>query len=267
MIRTRDLVLFVATLFFLGVGIAVTLLKESGLPFSMETVLYFNPSQDASSTFGAQGTQTEINRDDVITRLRNALALDNTEVEPNPSVESPSAEMQAEEDADDSSGVQRCGDSDDAAVYAQSWPLTGVSIITAGSMREVVHTETSGIAVVDVNASSTASTSAGIQSIKKTLIAFPQFPAGGQTHCVPSDVVGVTISGSLMFNNDAPFYRGYGPEYLIGYARDGFPIYGYYEGQVDACGGYMHASGYRYAVSPDRDHVIGCFSAAPSSFK
>jgi hypothetical protein len=84
--------------------------------------------------------------------------------------------------------------------------------------------------------------------------------------CVPSEVVGVTLSGSLMFNSDASFYRGYGQEYLIGYARDGFPIYGYYEGPVDSCGGYMHSSGYRYTVSPNRDHIIGCFMAPWSAF-
>ena len=69
-----------------------------------------------------------------------------------------------------------------------------------------------------------------------------------------------------MYNNEASFYRGFGSEYLIGYARDGFPIYGYYEGSTDACGGYEHASGYRYTVTPTNDNLLQCFSGQPAPF-
>lgn len=266
MIRTRDLLIFVAVLFFLGIGIAVTLFVEHGGSLGSQNSFLFDPENEASTTYSAQTSDRSKNRDDVITRLRNALALNPSEIEPNPSVEEPQAKEIVNEEESVAGGIQRCNAADDAAVYSQSWPLSGVTLTASGAMRNVVHASLSNADAVDVNASTTASTSASVPSAT-VLISFPQSPYyTGQEHCVPSEVVGVTTSGSLMFNSDASFYKGYGQDYLIGYARDGFPIYGYYEGQVDACGGYMHPLGYRYTVSPDRDHVIGCFRASVSSF-
>lgn len=266
MIRTRDLLIFVAVLFFLGVGIAVTLLLEHGMSFSTTGSFSFDPSSVASTTYSAETSNRSKNRDDIITRLRNALALNPSEVEPSPSVEEGEAEEIPDEGESVADGIQRCSTADDALVYSQSWPLTGVALTTSGGMRNVVLTSLPNTESVDVNASTTASTSVSTPATK-VLISFPQTPYGTvNPQCVPSEVVGVTTSGSLMFNSDASFYRGYGQDYLIGYARDGFPIYGYYDGPVDSCGGYMHQTGYRYTVSPDRDHIIGCFTAPVSSF-
>jgi hypothetical protein len=265
MIRTRDLLIFVAVLFFLGIGIAVTLLLEHTAPFLEEDGFSLDQTQTASTSYTAKTHSASIDRNSVIARLREALALNPSEVEPNPSVEEVPQEETKEADSESAaSSIQSCGGSDDALSYSQSWPLTGVSFAVVGGVRSVVHAAPSSSQNVDVNASTSASSSL---PSTKTLISFPVAPSyGALEYCVPSEVVGITTSGSLMFNTDASFYRGYGKEYLIGYARDGFPIYGYYEGAVDSCGGYMHPSGYRYTVSPDRDHLIGCFKAPVSAF-
>jgi hypothetical protein len=262
MIRTRDLVIFVAVLLFLLLCIAITLVRDiqftsQGLPFDLG-------AQDGEESFTATGEKKEINREDIITRLRNALAQNDPAVEVSPSVEETTEitsedldAVEAENDA--TAGVLMCG-GDDAESLARSWPLSGVSFVTQESLRSVVH--------ADVSAPPAQTTATGTAAVaSKTLIVLPltAYPAASPS-CLPSEVVGITTTGSLMYNNEASFYKGYGAEYLIGYARDGFPIYGYYQGEVDACGGYVHASGYRYTVSPDREYLIGCYIATPSSF-
>ena len=83
---------------------------------------------------------------------------------------------------------------------------------------------------------------------------------------MPSEVIGVTNGGVLMFNGDVNSYRKIPENALIGYARDGFPIYGVYKEKVDECGGYDHPSGYRYTVSTQRDYIIGCYVGSVQKF-
>ena len=264
MIRTRDLFVFIATLFALLVGIALTLSSDI-LKMSQDVATFFAPREE-SVEFTAEAPQEEINREDIISRLRNALALHESSIEPQPSVEEDAVEeTEIMSEVSTSIGVERCAGGDDAVAYAKSWPLAGVSVQQNGTLRTVVHEETNiGLTSSSAASSTGSSTAASVNTVLLTLPVSPY--ASAEPHCVPSDIIGVTTSGSLMFNNDAAFYRGYGSEYLIGYARDGYPIYGYYEGVLDNCGGYMHAQGYRYSVSATKDHLLSCFTAAPASF-
>ena len=75
------------------------------------------------------------------------------------------------------------------------------------------------------------------------------------------------MDGSLIFNSDAILYRSYGSETLIGYALDGFPIYGPTSAEKDACGGYDAPTGYRYAISADTNTVLECFMGTPDNFE
>ena len=74
------------------------------------------------------------------------------------------------------------------------------------------------------------------------------------------------MNGQLIFNGEVSAYQGRGNNELIGYARDGYPIYGLTAGEVDACGGLETPAGYRYVVSSDRSHLLGCYKAAPQTF-
>ncbi len=262
MIRKRDLIVFIVVLFVLLLCIAVTLVAGS-VKVSPTGVLF--TGDEAPQEFTAQAPQNDLNREDIISRLRNALAQNQSDIEPQPSVEEDAVEeTQTMGEVDEPTGVDRCGGADDALAYVKSWPLAGVGVEQQGGVRTVVHTQQiTGVPLP--YASSTASSTQG--QTRTVLLTLPTSPyATGETHCVPSDVIGVTTSGSLMFNSDAAFYRGYGTEYLIGYARDGYPIYGYYEGTLDSCGGYMHPSGYRYSVSASKDHLLSCYTATPASF-
>lgn len=85
--------------------------------------------------------------------------------------------------------------------------------------------------------------------------------------CLETDVVGIAMDGSLIRNSDYTVYSIFGSETIIGYALDGFPIYGLSNDiKSDICGGVQSGGGYGYYLSEDREGVIACFSGNPVSF-
>lgn len=91
---------------------------------------------------------------------------------------------------------------------------------------------------------------------------------GGATACLASDVIGVAIDGSLIRNNETALYTVFGGDTLIGYALDGFPIYGVTSGVTpDQCGGVMVGGAYRYVLAADRPGLITCFSGPPITLR
>jgi hypothetical protein len=89
--------------------------------------------------------------------------------------------------------------------------------------------------------------------------------ATGANACLSTDIVGIALDGSLIRNSDYTAYRVFGSETLIGYALDGYAIYGTGTFATDACGGSDVGGEYSYYLSPDREGVIGCFNATPVS--
>lgn len=90
--------------------------------------------------------------------------------------------------------------------------------------------------------------------------------SSGVNKCLSSEVVGIALDGSLINNSDYTAYRIFGSETLIGYALDGFPIYGLNsEIKVDGCGGVNVDGQYRYFLAEGREGMIGCFSSEPIS--
>ena len=83
------------------------------------------------------------------------------------------------------------------------------------------------------------------------------------TSCIPTDIVGIATDGSLIRNGEAGVYGIFGSNTLVGWALDGFPIYGSSATAGDVCGGVMTTQGYRYQISAQRDTIINCFSANP----
>jgi len=264
MLRTRDVVIFIGALLFVLCGIVFTLVFDERNNFADSIAIpYFEVS---STTYAAEKPETGFDRNSIIERLRTALQTTPREVEPQPSVEESPSQA-----ADDPSvnpeiplGVVECG-GDDTHSTVQFWPASGVSVLQEGAFRNAILESVTPA----VSASSTASSSetSDVATQQKVLISLLASPIqNASDSCVPGEAIGVTVNGALIRNSDAAFYKGYGSEYLIGYARDGFPVYGYYEGEVDSCGGYAHSSGYRYTVSPDRAYLIGCFKGTPSAF-
>jgi hypothetical protein len=85
------------------------------------------------------------------------------------------------------------------------------------------------------------------------------------SNCLQSDVVGIATNGLLIKNNQINTYNIFGSETLIGYALDGYPIYGLANNDgIDECGGKQVGEGYHYYLTSDRQTVLQCFRAQPA---
>jgi hypothetical protein len=89
----------------------------------------------------------------------------------------------------------------------------------------------------------------------------------GTPNCLPSDIIGFTPNGALIRNSDTALYQAVPEETLIGFALDGFPLYGASAGTRDACGGRTVAGLYRYQVNTTGSTLLNCFSATPANLQ
>lgn len=273
MIRSRDLVIFVVVVLFLCVGILLTHLKATYFPLFLGSPIVFSQDPNATTTFTAVSNTAEVDREANIDRLKKALALGGEILSVSPSVEDDSVEIPQGSNETDSLVVESgttvisCGEGDDVLALMPLWPRSGVSIALKDGMRVIVHTEEIELPSVVATTSSSTTTLVQKEVVPKTLLTMAMYPKVQATSsCVPSTIIGITSQGSLLSNSDASFYTNTASDVLIGYARDGFPVYGVYGGEVDTCGGYMHPEGYRYTISKDRNFILGCFVGVPSSF-
>jgi hypothetical protein len=86
--------------------------------------------------------------------------------------------------------------------------------------------------------------------------------------CIPYDVIGIAMDGSLIRNNEVALYAVFGGNTLVGYALDGFPIYGADSKiKTDACGGAVVEGAYRYVIEASRPGIILCYAGAPASIQ
>ncbi len=246
MIRTRDFLIFVVVVCFLLSAIGLTIVTDSAVLARNEM---FVPTQSDSNgqVFVAEAPERTIDRPGIIARLREkigdisslAAVAETTE----PTVEDTVV-------VSDTEPVRvtalRCPYVDNGQMTALSWPSSNIEIMTAEGARAVVAND--GLIV-------------------RPLIQLPLSPAmSNSPACLDSEIIGVTPSGGLIFNTDAVLYANVPSTSLIGYARDGFPIYGAYSGSTDECGGYEIGGQYRYSLSADRNFLIGCFKATPQPF-
>lgn len=259
MIRTRDFVLFVVVIFFLAMSITVTVLR-GGVSDGAHSDMSLQKGAEVSE---AHTDTQEIDRQSIIDRLREKIRSTDLVIVPQASVTSDASVLEQETtDITVASTLLRCAAADDTLAQVPKWPLNQVQFAVEGARRNVFTTQEVVVTVPAVATGTPATEST--QTIQNVLLSLPALPQKqAAVACVPSEVIGVSTRGVLMFNRDIRAYRNTSENTLIGYARDGFPIYGVYDGAVDACGGYEHAAGYRYTVSAERDYIIGCFMGTP----
>lgn len=266
MIRTRDLFVFVVLLLTIGIGIALTVFFRDVSHFqNVAQVLLKNNTADQAS-FSADAPSVTENRSATIERLRSLIASGASYIQPSPSVEDTATSTTKSKPVASSTNMHpsvllSCGGDDSLGVDAQ-WP-TDIDFQIEKNSRRLTHT-------VKLPNTTKASTTVATSSVLKTetvtllsLVAFPNKQS--KSVCVPSPIIGVTVGGKLLVNSSRQ-YAGFSADSQIGYARDGFPIYGIYEGPVDACGGYEHPKGYRYSLSSKRDTILNCYFAPPAKF-
>lgn len=259
MLRTRDVYLFVVILLFLAIGTGVTYVYEQ---FGLDL---FHHDALLGSTIQSQGeyegliTKNTKNREETIQRLREAILSDNSLTLMEPSVETTLDSTQSEETRREEFSVQNCNfDTHNETHTLQQWPLQNVTVQVKNATRFVLHTELVPLTIQNATTSSTTKPQTEMRVTE--LLQMPVFPQLlNSAACVSQDAIGITTTGSLLFNQDAKVYLQSTEKELIGFARDGFPIHGVFEGETDECGGYLHQEGYRYVLKTDRSVILGCF--------
>jgi hypothetical protein len=261
MFRTRDYALLLSAIVFLLVGIATTIFMERGFPFlGGQGAAVFTAAPAAQSHEATVSEKSEQSREDRVASLRKKIAALGTlggenPVEENPEAEQPSAST-VPEAGDEPLKENRC------SAYSAgdiAWNSAGVKISEAEGAR-IVYRENKS-----VTHSSSSSSTVSTATTKQVLAELPirTLPSGSQ-NCIASDVIGITKNGALIRNKELSLYASFG-NVLIGYALDGFPIYGAADVKTDVCGGVVVAGQYRYQITNNRDTIIACYAGLPVS--
>lgn len=255
MFRTRDYALILATITFLLVGITTTVLTKGGLPgMGGMSATVFEASPEVDTYEAVVPEDAPVSREDRIKSLRDKIArLGLADEEPESTEEVAAALPEVSEEEADDITEQKCSY---YGLYAGGWNPRGLIIEEAEGAR-LVYREVEGEPV----GSSTLS-----MMQKEIVLQLPLRSAPmPSSHCIPSDVIGIATDGSLIRNSEVGVYSVFGPGTLVGYALDGFPIYGASNGSSDICGGSTVAGQYRYHINTERDTILACFAGVPAS--
>lgn len=253
MIRSRDYFLFLVIVVFLLVGIGSTIARSyrTGMIFDTTVPLDFVvPTDDVA-------VEAVIPEDSVITRAERLAQL-REKIRTYGLVNIAAPEEIPEPVATSATSVALSGElrCPSYQVYTGVWP-TGVE-------QELVEGARVLFLPAEIPESSTATPTTTFTPTRTILAELPVRSASQNAqNCIPSDVIGITLGGALIKNDFAYAYAGWAEDALIGYALDGYPIYGVSQQATDACGGVVVGGEYRYQFSRDRETIINCFSGTP----
>lgn len=253
MFRTRDFILVFTAVAFLLMAIGVTVFNQRAASnVSQENVF----AQQLSAEGGAEiQNNSDFSRSEKLKSMRDKIALSSDLSISSPEPEPLFTEVNptTTESVFAENTLQQCPS---YQTYNGMWSPFGVQIEEVEGARLVYR-------VSEREVISTSSTPT-VETFKDVVVQLPvrSFPAVS-TSCVYSDVIGIANDGSLIRNSEVGVYGIFDSKTVVGYALDGFPIYGSGSAATDACGGVMGLSGYQYQISSTRDTIINCFSAAP----
>lgn len=261
MIRTRDLVLYLAVLFFIVLAAVHT--GVSGRAVAGIETLFVTPTTevtpsayvpDAEDTLAARWQQ-----------LKARLAAGDGYLPDTPAVFT--SVDQVVSDTAGASGTDSIGFLGErtpmwcgapvASPAVQNWPRT-VQLTIADGQR-VVETmvevaETVGSTTETRRSTEVVASSLPIRSIRSTF-----------DSCLPDTLIGVTTNGTPLTNDAATQLTAVASTQPIGYTRDGFTIYGPVADPsvLDACGGVYVNGVYQYHIRVDEPFVIACYGGVP----
>ena len=249
MFRTRDFALMFSAIVFLVVAIVATWSNSAGFNVGGRQMAAVFQSSDEEKSFTGEIEESVVPAyDERVAALKKRIAsLGKTEVaavapEEVPVVpEAPAATADVKEN--------RCPN---YHALQTVWSPYGVKFEEVEGAR-LVYRE---------NASSTPLANSNREILAQLPVR--SIPLASQT-CIATDVVGIATDGSLISNTEIGMYKIFGSETLIGYALDGFPIYGLSSAKTDICGGSMASGQYRYQLTSNRDVMINCFAGSPIS--
>lgn len=243
MVRKRDFILFVVVLLFLVTGIAATVLHDavtSSQPVSA-AVIEAAPPENISV---AEPTETKPDHASFIQRMKDKLAAGGADNTPEPVLtyvdEGPVPSASPESGT---AGPQLCATEEPVTLTELNWP-NSTSFETSEGVRRVISAD------------------------GKTLMQLPLHGVPGGNRCLGSDVIGIGLAGQLIHNGDTARFQATSENQLIGYARDGFPIYGVtqHTDTLDACGGKTTGTGYHYYIQSGQNYILGCYKGTPAPF-
>lgn len=244
MFRTRDFILLFSTIMFLMMAIGTTLINQGWANDSSKTAT-LNPETQQQYVATIAGS-AEISRAERITQMRSKISQESfvSEVLPEEVEQEELEATTTGEVADDQlMGVVQCPA---YRPYVSFWDARGLSLVESEGARVLTRGEVSSTSIPEVALQLPA----------------PVVPSNNPS-CLGSDVIGIANDGSLIRNDEMPLYSIFGSETLLGYALDGFPIYGTGVAEADSCGGLMVGGQYRYQLNSSRQTVLNCFAAAP----
>jgi len=259
--RTRDFLLFLLVVIFLIIAITATVWRDVSGDFITETIDF--SEIDESVVYEASlADNLPDKRPERLKSLREKIAkLGNIQTISNTPTEEENVEE--ESSSDDVTEDVVIGEIDYCDNYTKS--------ITTWSPNNLKFEVVEGARIIhrgnDLDNLPAISTSSAPKVIN-TVLQLPLRTAPVSVRsCIATDVVGVALDGSLIRNEEYTIYSIFGSETLIGYALDGFPIYGSQtDVQTDVCGGRIDLEQYKYYLSSEREGVLGCYSGVPVKF-
>lgn len=256
MFRTRDFLLFSIITAFLVLGI-ITTINVNGQSSWLKVANFINNDVEYKAIVPEVAT---LNREENLSKMREKIAqASNSGNLASVATASLEEEVKDEEGKDEEviviGKIDKCTHYNDMAV---AWSAVGLKFEVVEGAR-IVYRD------LAYEAATLGSEMAGASREIVAQLPLRSIPTSVQ-NCLGSSVVGIALDGSLINNSDYTAYKIFGAETLIGYALDGFPIYGLNDtADVDQCGGSTEGSQYRYYLSSDREGMIGCFSGDPIS--
>jgi hypothetical protein len=255
MFRTRDFILVLSTVVFLLVAIGVTLSARGGYSL-LDLSLKTTSNEETSYPAVVYSPETQ-SREDRLASMRSKIAAGGelSLSAPELVIDEAALNNDSEVVVVDSGetalvGLKQCSN---YSAYSGAWSPQGVQFTVVEGAR-LVYREN------QVSGTTTSET-------RDVLLQLPMYsiPAKNKTNCIPSDVIGIAQDGSLIRNSEAGMYQVFNDNTLIGYALDGFPIYGASQVATDVCGGAIVSGQYHYFLSKQRDTVLNCFAATPTA--
>ena len=271
MIRTRDFFLFLLTVGFLVLCIGLAVTEDLGLGREKENVkeklVFATDSGDEVAAVVVESLPTA--RAQKLAQMREKIAAS--------AGQSISAVNEADEEGVEVASTETNVATTTASSEEKIWYCDVVSKTTAVSIAGAKFKEVEGARVVYQDGPLVPTTPTVVASgspagslMASSEIVVLELPLRttplSSASCIPSDVVGIALDGSYIRNEEYAVYAVFGGETLVGYALDGFPIYGQNNTvATDRCGGSMLEESYKYYLSKDREAVLGCYAGAAIS--
>lgn len=149
------------------------------------------------------------------------------------------------------------------------------------STRTVMDVSATNYQIVSLNDQRMASymMEENATSVPHTYVSIPRVPTYvGHEMCADDVLIGFKLNGEPLYQDEGGVFAAARSDELIGYARDGFGIYGSdtdaaVNGSRDACGGHTHTiiwdeapmDMYHYHIAQDTNTVLPCFGGMPTS--